>query len=98
MHARIVLAQGLVDAVEVGLEMLGHHVELVGDGEVDVAPGVAEQLGQLRLDRLEEDHLWADEPEKGGGPFGRARRRAADQLRQLLQLDQRLPCTMRSGQ
>ena len=46
--------------VEVGLEVLGHDVELVGDGEIDVAPGVAEQLGQLRLDRPQEQHLGAD--------------------------------------
>ena len=44
--------------VEVGLEVLGHDIELIGDGEIDVAPGVAEQLRQLRLDRVAETAPW----------------------------------------
>ena len=58
LHARIVLAQGVIDAVEIGLEVLGHDVELIGDGEIDVAPGVAEQLGQLGLDRAAGTAPW----------------------------------------
>ena len=89
-HARIVLAEGRVNAVEVGLEVLGHHEELVGDGEVEVAPGIAEELGQLGLDRLQEDHLGTDKAKQGRGPFPGPRRGSADQLRQLLQFHQRL--------
>ena len=37
------------DALEVEAEVVGDHVELVGRGELDVAPGVREQLGQLGL-------------------------------------------------
>ena len=46
---RVVLGQARADPLEVEAAVVGHHVELVGRRELDVAPGVGEQLGQLGL-------------------------------------------------
>ena len=45
------------DPLVVEAEVVGHHEELVGRGELDVAPGVREELGQLGLFGLHPDHL-----------------------------------------
>src|SRR5204863_6478700 len=88
LHTRVVFTQSAIDAVKVRSELLGHDVELVGDGEVDIAPGVTEKLGQLRLDRLQEYDFGAQVAEEHGGPLRRLRRGAAYELRELLQLDE----------
>ena len=52
-HPRIVARQGLVDPIEVDAVVRCDHEELVRRGELDVAPDVGEDLGQLRLERRE---------------------------------------------
>jgi sulfate adenylyltransferase len=47
--ARVVLDEGLPDALEVEAAIIGHHVELVRRRELDVPPHVREQLGELRF-------------------------------------------------
>jgi hypothetical protein len=42
---------------------MGHHEELIGDGKLDVAVGVVEQLGELRLHGLHWHHFGRAEPE-----------------------------------
>src|SRR5579864_6978443 len=41
--------------------LVRHHVQLVGGGELDVAPDVGEQLGQFRL-------FWRHDHQLGGQP------------------------------
>ena len=47
--ARVVLADRAQDVRVVHARLVGDHEELVRDGELHVAPGVGEQLGQLGL-------------------------------------------------
>ena len=53
----VLLADGVVDAVEVDPVVLGDHVELVRDRELAVAPDVGEQLAQLGFEGGEADGL-----------------------------------------
>src|SRR6266540_1731571 len=48
-RSRVVVPDRVADAFEVQPEVVGHHPELVGRGELDVAPRVGEQLGELGL-------------------------------------------------
>jgi hypothetical protein len=78
------------DALEVQAAVVGHHPELVGRREADVAPGVREQLGELGLLRREVDDLVGEPPEQ---PAARSRLpvvAGADQLGERVQLGHRL--------
>src|SRR5664279_5520003 len=58
---RVVECQTSPDAFEVEPPVIGHHVELVGGGELDVAPAIGEQLGQLGL-------FWLQRNKRAGKP------------------------------
>ena len=59
----------------------GDQIELIGDRKFDIAVGVAEQLGELGLDRVEHDDLGDDGTEQRGGFLCGLRSGAADDLR-----------------
>ena len=81
--ARVVLLQRGTDAREVEAEVVGDHEELVGGRELDVAPRVREQLGELGLLDVEVDDRRARRAEQLRRPRARARSvRADDDLRQ----------------
>ena len=48
-HPGILARDRVVDAVEVETVVFGQHVELVRNREIQIAPAVGEQLGQLSL-------------------------------------------------
>ena len=48
-------------------EVVGHHVELVGRGELDVPVGIGEELGQLGLFGVDPDDGLGQVTEQGGG-------------------------------
>ena len=77
-------------ALVVETEVVGHHEELVGGGELDVAPGVREELGQLGLFGLHPDHLGREVPEELLGPVERGRLPARHDLREFEELGHRL--------
>jgi hypothetical protein len=68
---------------------LAIHVQLVGGGELDVAPGVGEQLGELGLLRAEVHGRGAEPPEQAAGALAATLAAAADDLRQRAQLHHR---------
>ena len=78
------------DAFEVEAEVVGDHVELVRGRELDVAPGVREELGELGLFDVEVDDRVGEAAEE------RSARATARSVRpeticgQLAQLDERL--------
>ena len=78
---RVVLGEPAPDPVEVQALLVGHHVELVGGGELDVAPDVGEQLGQLRLFRRHHHDLagaaWRTARTPASSPQACGRRRSA---------------------
>ncbi len=71
--ARVVVGQRRTDALVVETEVVGHHVELVGGRELDVPPGVGEQLGELGLLRLELHDLVREVAEQLPGALQGAR-------------------------
>ncbi len=85
-HARIVARDRVVDAIEIEAAAFCQYVELVGDGEVRVAPGVGEQLGELGLGRRQLDQRGRDLPEELLGRGHRIRLKRGNNLRQLHQL------------
>jgi hypothetical protein len=90
MSAARVVGQGGADAVEVEVVVVGHLVELVGGRELDVTPGVGEQLGELGLLGLELDDGLGQVAEQASGPVAHVLRAARDDLRQREQLLHRL--------
>ena len=88
--AGVLVHQRRPDPLEVDAEVVGDHVELVGRGELDVAPGVDEQLRQLRFLHGEVDDAAGEVPEQLIGPLGRLARAPRDDLRQLVELGQRV--------
>jgi len=87
--AGIVGDESVAYALEVQPEIVGHHEQLVGRREADVTPGVCEQLGQLRLLRLQLDKFRGEAGEQSPRPRHPLRRARGDDLRQLAQLGQR---------
>src|SRR5438046_2283178 len=71
----------VVDAIEVGAMLGGDHVELVGDRELEVAPGVREELRQLGLLDGEAHGLHVDAREQRLGLADRFLLDAGDDLR-----------------
>ena len=89
-RTRVVVRERGADALEVEAEVVGDHVELVGGRELDVAPRVREQLGELGFLDVEVDDRVGEAPEQRLGPGDRPLGAAGDDLRELEQLDQRL--------
>ena len=73
--ARVVAADRLEDVRVVHAGLVGDHEELVGDGELHVAPGVREELGQLGFPGARPDDLAAEPGEERRGPIADGRRR-----------------------
>ena len=74
-RARVVLADGAQDVRVVDAGLVGDHEELVGDGELHVAPGVGEELGELGLLGRRPDGLRGEPAEEGRARARRRRRR-----------------------
>ena len=93
---RVVLGQALADALEVEPAVVGHHVELVGGRELDVAPHVGEELRELGLlgrqlhDAVGQQRRTAWRPAPGRAACGRRRSAAARTARSS-------PCPRRSA-
>ena len=66
-HPGIILNHCVVDPVKIQSVTLREHVELVGNREIEIAPAVCEQLGELRLLRFELDCLCSQTPEERVG-------------------------------
>src|SRR5258707_989243 len=69
LHPRVILAHGVIDAMEIRLMLRGDHVKLVRDGEAYVTVGVAKELRKLRLDGCQEQILRTDDREQRGRPL-----------------------------
>ena len=69
---------------------MGDREELVRDRELHVAPGVGEQLGQLRFLGRGPDRLAGEDPEQLARPVGRAVVVGADDLGQRVELLERV--------
>ena len=87
---RIVVGERRADPLVVEAEVVGHHVELVRRRELDVAPRVREQLGQLGLFGLEVHDVVGQVAEQLAGTLERTRRPRRDDLGELEELDHRL--------
>jgi hypothetical protein len=61
-RARVALRQGGPDALEVEAVAVGNHIELVGDGELQITPIVGEQFGELGLLRIQLDDRLGEQP------------------------------------
>ena len=73
LRTRIILGEAGTDALEVDALRVGHHVELVHRGELDVAPRVGEELGELGLFRRQLDDR-VRERRRTGRPRARSAR------------------------
>src|SRR5512134_1899683 len=69
--------------------IVGHHVELIGGGELEVAPGVSEQLRELCLLGRQLDDRVGQPTKKRGGMLTGGRGACPDDLWQLEQLRHR---------
>ena len=85
-EARIVGSDRLMDPLEVRAVALGDEIELVRDREGEIAVGVGEELGKLRLDGRDRKDLHAEGCEQRAGALGRRGRGACDDLRQPIEL------------
>jgi len=86
----VVVAHGMVDTVKVQVVLLGDHVELVGNGELDIAPYIGEKLGQFRFQGIQNQDLVGEMPEQGGCLGNRFRIESAHDLGQFGQFTQGL--------
>ena len=82
-HPGIFARDRVMNAIEIQAVGFSQHVELVGDGEVQVSPTVGEQLGQLGFQWLQFDDRGCDGEEQIAGAADRGRLKAGDDLRQL---------------
>ncbi len=80
------MAQRVADALEVKIEIIRNHVELVGGRELDVPPRVGEQLREFSLFRLKIHDLVGQGGEEGGCPRPGGVGTGGDDLRKLEQL------------
>ena len=87
---RVVLAHGAQHVRVVDARLVGDREELVGDGELHVAPGVREQLGELGLLARGPQRLGGQPPEQRLGPVAGGRGVRADDLGQRVQLLERV--------
>ena len=83
LHARIVVPAAVQDAIEVQAVLAGDRVELVDDGELDVAAGVRHQLAELGFHRRHFDELVGEPPEELAHRQERVGIEGAQDLRQL---------------
>ena len=65
--SRVSVGDRTTDALEVEAAVVGDHEELIGGRELDVPPGVGEELCQLRLLRRELDDVVGEAAEECGG-------------------------------
>ena len=89
-RARVVLADRAQDVRVVDAGAVGDREELVRDRELHVAPGVGEQLRQLGFLGRRPDRLAGELPEQRGRAFGGAVVVRADDLRQRVELLERV--------
>src|SRR4051812_33404060 len=72
-----------MDSIIIEPVLRAERIELVCHREGDVTPGVTEELGQLRLERLEPHDFVAEEAEERRGPLASPRAGSRDDLRQV---------------
>ena len=80
--AGIVFGHRSKNLVEVVAEFGRHHVELVGNGKLQITPTVGHQLGQLRFLRSKNNRLRGDFGKQGDGLLFGHRRSRRNQLGQ----------------
>ena len=80
-----------MDAPEIGAVFRRNGVKLVGDGELDVAPSVREQLGQLGLKDRNGHRLYLNSLKKLFGAVDGLVREAGDNLREHAELPKGVP-------
>lgn len=84
--ARIILRHGVINLIEIGAVHFADHVELIGSGELDVTPGVGEELGEFGLDAAGDDDLAGEIAEEIGDLISGIFVVTGDDLRQLVEL------------
>ena len=89
-RTRVVVRERGADPLVVEIEVVRHHEQLVRGRELDVAPGVREQLRELGFLGLEVHDVVREGVEQLRGALERTVRAGRDDLRELEELDHRL--------
>lgn len=76
----------LIDPIEIETACRCDLVELIGDGKLDVPPDIGKELRQLRLSRIQANHIMGERQKELPYLLKRYRIKRRDDLRQTFQL------------